>query len=113
MKPFVAVVVLTALASLAAAQQKSARPEPADPATPVPPARYESPFIGYMPYREQDVAPWAEVNEEVARAGGHVGIFGAGHAGHAPAKPAAKPPATSPAPAAKPAPKAEHGADYK
>ena len=57
MKSFVAVVVLTALALPAAAQQRSARPDPADPTAPVPPVRYESPFSEYVPYREQDVAP--------------------------------------------------------
>ena len=93
----VAVVLLLALASPAAAQLKSVRPDPADPAAPVPPVKHESPFAGYAPYREQDVAPWRDVNDEVARAGGHAGIF-RGDGGQATGKPAAKP-----------APRAGHG----
>ena len=59
-------------------------------AAPVPPVKYESPFAGYVPYREKDVAPWRDVNDEVARAGGHAGIFG-GHGARMPDKPGAKP----------------------
>ena len=72
-----------------------ATPAPADPAAAVPAIRYESAFEGYRPYREQPLADWRGVNEEVAGAGGHIGMFGgasgyAGHgAGHTPAKPAA------------------------
>ena len=62
----------------------------ADPAAQVPPISYRSAFEGYVPYREQPLAPWREVNDEVGRVGGHVGIFrSGGHAGHGtPSKPA-------------------------
>ncbi len=114
MNRFVVIVVLTALGPLAAAGQKFTRPDPADPAAVVPPVRYESAFAGYSPYSDAPLAPWRDVNEEVARAGGHVGIFGgAGKAGHATKKPAAKSPAARPAPDAKPAPQAGHGAAHK
>ncbi len=68
------------LASLpVAAQQLSTRAAPTDPAAPVPPARYESAFAGYAPFRDQDVAPWRDLNDEAARIGGHIGIMrGAG-----------------------------------
>ena len=56
---------------------------------------YESAFSTYKPYEEPELAPWKEVNEAVAKAGGHIGIFGGApaHAGHgaAASQPAAKP----------------------
>ena len=51
-----------------------------------------------MTYREQPLATWREANDEVARVGGHLGMFGgARHAGHGSGKPGpAKPPAGAP-----------------
>lgn len=113
MKALIAIAACAALAPLAAAQQQP-QPNPADPAVRVPPVTYESAFAGYVSYREQDVAPWRDVNDEVARTGGHAGIFkAAGQSGHAPAKPPGKSPETRQAPASSPAPKAGHGADHK
>jgi len=67
----------------AAAQQRHAN-TPADPQVKVAPPQYQSAYTGYRPLRDEKPAPWREVNDEVARAGGHLGIFsGAGHAGHA------------------------------
>jgi len=86
-----------ALASQAVAQPQSARPDPTNPAVAVPVVKYESAFAGYRPHREQELSPWRELNEDVAKVGGHIGIFrGAGHAGDgsAPAKPSAVKPAT-------------------
>src|SRR5688500_11980848 len=83
MKPYIAFAALAAIAPHAFAQQ-STRPHPADPAAKAPPVRYESVFSGYTPCREEKIAPWRDLNDEAARVGGHVGIFGgAGHAGHA------------------------------
>ena len=91
MNPYIAFAVLSALALDAAAQQKpSTLPQPADPAASVPKAVYQSPFEGYVPFREQELASWPKVNEEVGKVGGHVGIFRGGHAGHGAAKPPAK-----------------------
>lgn len=42
----------------------------------VPETKYDSAFAGYQPFREQKLAPWREVNDEVHKAGGHIGIFG-------------------------------------
>jgi hypothetical protein len=80
MKPYIALLVLFALASVAKAQDSRAL-NPADPAAKVPAMKYESAFAGYAPYREEKLAPWREVNDEVGRIKGHVGIFG-GHGGH-------------------------------
>ena len=96
MKPYIAFAVLSALALDAAAQQNpSTLPQPADPAVSVPKAVYQSGFEGYVPFREQELASWPKVNEEVGKVGGHVGVFRGGHAGHGAAKPAP----TKPAPA--------------
>jgi hypothetical protein len=64
----------------------AAQPNPAQPDAPVPTAQYESVFAGYVSYREEKLVPWREVNDAVARAGGHIGIL----------RGAAKPAATTP-----------------
>ena len=82
MKLFIAFAAFTAFAPSAIAQQPVA-PNPADPGAKVPAVKYESAFAGYAPYREEKLAPWREVNDEVGKVKGHVGIFGgAGHGGH-------------------------------
>ena len=78
MKRFIVIAAIAALVPHAAAQQQ-AKPQAADPAAPAPAAKYESAFSGYRGYREEPLATWREVNDEVARAGGHIGIMrGAG-----------------------------------
>jgi hypothetical protein len=54
------------------------------------PLAYESAFETYRPYREEPVADWRAVNDEVGRVGGHAGIVGgaSGHGTHGAAKPA-------------------------
>ena len=99
MKPYIAFAVLAALA-----------PHPADPAAPVPAMRYESAFSGYSSFREEPLAPWRNVNDEVARVGGHIGIVGgAGRIGPGTGSPAAKPPA----PPTESTPASTHGTDHK
>lgn len=94
MKPYIAFAALAALAPHAAAQQQASKPHPADPAAPVPAIKHESAFSGYRSYREEPLAPWRDVNDEVARAGGHIGIVGgAGRSAPGSGNPAAKPPA--------------------
>lgn len=64
----------------------------ADPAAPTPPVTYRSGFEGYKPFREEPVANWRGLNDEVRDVGGHAGIFGgAGHGGNAASKPAPQP----------------------
>ena len=62
----------------------AAQPSPTDPAAPASPARYESAFDGYRSYKEEPIADWRGVNNEVGQIGGHMGIFRGtgGHAGH-------------------------------
>ena len=97
MKPYIVLAALAALAPHAVAQQQTAKPHPADPASPVPAVTYESAFTGYRGLREEPVAPWRGVNDEVARAGGHLGIVRGTQGSHGPSKPAEKSPAQSPA----------------
>jgi hypothetical protein len=86
-----------ALMSLPAhAQRSGAMPSPADADARVPEVTYQSAFAGYARYREEKVAPWRDVNEAVARAGGHVGIFSSARG----APDAAQPMKVSPAPGA-------------
>lgn len=93
-----------ALMSLPAVAQPT--PDPVQSGARVPEIKHESAFEKYAPYREQPLAAWREVNDEVARVGGHIGMFGgAGHADHgqpgpAPASASKEAPGQSPAPAA-------------
>lgn len=75
----------------------AAAPAPADPSAPVPAAGYQSAFEGYRAYREEPLADWRHVNDEVGRVGGHVGIFRAPPAagGEAPVRGAPKAPAAA------------------
>lgn len=83
-------VALTPLAALA--QQPPTKSHPANPGATAPAVTYESAFAGYLPYRDQKLASWREVNDEAARVGGHLGIFGgAAHGGQTSTKPATKP----------------------
>ena len=90
------VAALTSFAS--SAQQNAVSPHPADSGAAVAVLKYESAFVGYLPYRDEKLAPWRDVNDEVARAGGQAGILGgaSGHSGHGAAKPAVKSPASAP-----------------
>jgi len=63
------------------AAQPGATGHPAT-ATSTPSVKYESVFTGYRPFIDEKLAPWRDVNDEVGRVGGHIGIFGGGHGGH-------------------------------
>jgi len=58
-----------------AAAQSHAGADPADPRAAVPPPQHASAFTGYRPFSETRPADWRTLNDEVARAGGHVGIL--------------------------------------
>lgn len=79
-------MVAATAAGLAAAQQP--RPDPGDPKAKAPEVAYRSAFETYRRYSEPEVSGWREMNEEVRRIGGHVGI--AREKPH-PTKPGAKP----------------------
>lgn len=67
--------------------QQQARANPADPRAETPSSGYQSAFDGYRPFRDEKLQSWRDVNDDVGRAGGHIGIFGgAGHAAHGGAK---------------------------
>lgn len=66
---------MLALAFAAAAGAQT--PDPARPNAKAPEIGDESVFKSYRPHQEPELASWTELNEEVAKAGGHVGIFGA------------------------------------
>lgn len=72
---FIAPFVVAVPAGSAIAQQM--RLNPSDPTTSVAAPTTASAFADYQPFREQKIAPWKQVMEEVA------GVSGAaGHAGH-------------------------------
>jgi hypothetical protein len=100
------VALVSAAASAGAAQPL---PRSTDPNAPVPGVQYESVFSGYRLHQEPAIAPWRDVNDEVARAGGHVGIMGGagGHGSHG--KSTAKSPTASGQPPVGSAPKAPAG----
>ena len=91
----------------ASAQQRTTGANPADSSIAVPAIKCESAFTDYLPFRDEEMAPWRNVSDEAARVGGHCGIAGgvAGHAGHGATKPTGQPSApvsTLPAPPASP-----------
>ena len=89
--------VLAAVAALALATTASAqsRPRPDDPAVKTPPPAQASAFEGYRRFRDEQMMPWREVNDEVGRLGGHMGHVQdeAAPATPAPSGQAAPPPA--------------------
>jgi hypothetical protein len=68
-------LLLAAAAGGAAFAQSGDANDPRAPEAKVPAVTYQSAFQDYRPYREQELASWREVNEEVARVGGHVGVM--------------------------------------
>ena len=72
-------MLLTALAvsalalALVAPAGAQSRPRPDDPAVKAPPLAQPSAYEGYRPFREEEMVPWVEVNDEVRRLGGHMG----------------------------------------
>lgn len=67
--------LLAALVAGAASAEAPKRPNPIDAQAPVPAPVYRSAFDGYKPIGPEPRAIWREVNEEVGRMGGHIGIL--------------------------------------
>jgi len=59
---------LAALAAGCASIPEAMRPDPADPKPAVSGPTYRSAFEGYVGFREQELADWRHVNDEVAKA---------------------------------------------
>jgi hypothetical protein len=88
-------VAWSLLSPLAALAQTSARPDPADPGLRAPAPAMESAFAGYRSYRDEPLADWRAVNDEVRAVGGHAGHI---RDNPAPAEHGAAPTGDSPAP---------------
>lgn len=67
--------LLAALAAGTATAQSGSRPDPANPEARVPAATYRSALEGYQRAEGEARTSWREANEEVRRAGGHLGIL--------------------------------------
>lgn len=79
--PHLAAFAAAMVSLAAAAQPKSAPPDPADPAAPVPLVSYQSAFRNTQPSSEHGDTPdktWRAANDEMARLGGHAGHMAAG-----------------------------------
>ena len=74
--PWVTALALYAAQAPAAELPSTTPPAAQDARASVPATPYNTAFTGYQPFREQKLAPWREVNDEVHKAGGHIGIFG-------------------------------------
>jgi len=61
------------LGSPAALAQTGARHDPADPRLSVPAPASESAYVGYRSFREEPLADWRTVNDEMRSLGGHAG----------------------------------------
>lgn len=59
----------------ATAQQRTSRLSPTDSSATVPAVKYQPAFTCYLPFRDEKLAPWREVSDEVHEAGGHFSIF--------------------------------------
>ncbi len=71
---------LTALAAVvpsAHGQHSATGPRSSSAPESVPPS-YQSPFSTYRAYRDEPPGVWREVNDEVARVGGHAGVLKSG-----------------------------------
>lgn len=73
MNEFRITVAWALLVPLAALGQTSARPGPADPRMSTSPPAMESAFAGYRSYRDEPLADWRAVNDDVRGVGGHAG----------------------------------------
>jgi len=60
-------------ARLAAPAEAGRRPDPANPAAPIPVVKPEPALSGYRPYQPQPVAPWKQVLDEVVGVPGAAG----------------------------------------
>jgi hypothetical protein len=90
------------------AQAPAARRDAADPRLTVSPPTTESAFAGYRSFRDEPLADWRAVNDEVRGLGGHAGHIRDGAAPADRAPPAGDRGAPKPAAAANPGAKHAH-----
>ena len=81
--------IVLLLAATAAGSAAAQQMNPGDPKARVPTVEHRSAFESYRRHAEPEVAGWRELNQEVGRVGGHLGIVR--RQGDAP-KPGAKAP---------------------
>jgi hypothetical protein len=67
------ITLVLALGAPAALAQTAARPDPADPRLSSPPPATASAFAGYRSFRDEPLADWRAVNDEMRTLGGHAG----------------------------------------
>ena len=68
-------LALSAFAGGTALAEQPGRADPRDPQAKAPAVIYRSAFQDYRSFREQEPVAWREVNDEVARVGGHAGVL--------------------------------------
>lgn len=66
-----------------AVAQQAERKHPADPSAAVPAPIHSSAFSNYQPLGTEKPGAWRELNDEVGRVGGHIGILRSGAASKA------------------------------
>ncbi len=69
------VAALTVLPGGIAVAQTAARPDPTDPKIASPMPDPGSAYSNYRAFADEPLAPWREVNDDVARIGGHAGAL--------------------------------------
>ena len=70
-----------------AASYAASQAQPADPSASAPRPEYRSAFAHYRAFRDERLANWKSLNEDVERSGGHLGIMRATPAPIPPAPP--------------------------
>ena len=68
-------IVLLGVCLAVSTVASAAVPSEVHPSPPPPEISYRSAFADYRPYQEEPLADWRALNEDVAHAGGHVGIM--------------------------------------
>ena len=68
-------VVLLGACLAAATFASAAVPPEAQPSAATPEMTYRSAFADYRPFRDEPVTDWRALNDDVAAAGGHIGIM--------------------------------------
>ena len=68
--PWIGVAAVLLVVSEVGAQSAPPRPDPSDPKTVVPVAKYQSAFSSYRNFRDEKLNDWAAANDTVGQIGG-------------------------------------------